>query len=97
MPLDPGYSFVHTIPAPTIAAEEASIRTALQKGGYSRAELLPLRDVAIDSLIDGLHDAADNLSIQNYTLDCQMGWDGNLDVTASFGTEADMVLFRFAI
>ena len=52
---------------------------------------------AIGSLIEGLHDDADDLSIQNYTLDCRMDWDGNLDVTLSFGTEADMVLFKIRV
>jgi hypothetical protein len=50
--------------------------------------------LAIGSLIESLHDDADNLSIQNYSLDCQMGCDGNLDVTLSFGHEAEMVLLK---
>jgi hypothetical protein len=94
MPLNPDCSFVHTIPAPTIAAEEAKIRIALQKGGYRRAQFVPLRDAAVGSLIEDLHDDADDLSIQNYSLDYRTDCDGNLAVAASFGNEADMVLFK---
>jgi hypothetical protein len=97
MPLNPDCSFVHTIPAGTIAAEEARIRSALQKGGYRRAKSVPLGEAAIGSLIEGLHDAADDLSIQNYSLDHQIGCDGSLAVTADFATEADMVLFKIRV
>jgi hypothetical protein len=90
-------SFVHTIPAPKIAAEEARIRIALQKGGYRRAEFVPLRDAAIGSLIENLHDDAAYLSLRNYTLDYKIDWDGNLEVGFSFATEADVVLFKLAI
>jgi hypothetical protein len=83
MPLNPDCSFVHTIPATTIVAEVARIRIALQKGGYRRAEFVPLHDAAISSLIENLHDDADGLSIQNYTLDCQIDCGGNLAVTLS--------------
>jgi hypothetical protein len=90
-------SVVHTVSERIILAVEARIRIALQKGGYRRAEFVPLRDAAIGSLIEGLHNDAAYLSLRNYELDCRMGLDGNVDITASFGTEADMSLFRFAI
>jgi hypothetical protein len=80
-----------------IAAEEAKIRIALQKGGYRRAESVSLRDAAVGSLIEDLHDAADDLSIQDYSLECRMDCDGNLAVAASFATEADMVLFEIRV
>jgi hypothetical protein len=90
-------SFVHRIPERIILAEEARIRIALQNGGYRKAGSVPLREAAIGSLIENLHDDANDLSIQNYTLDYQMDFDGNLAVVLHFGHVADMVLFRFAI
>jgi hypothetical protein len=53
--------------------------------------------LAIGGLIESLHDDADNLSIQNYSLDYQMDCRGNLDVALSFGDVADMVLFRVRV
>jgi hypothetical protein len=58
---------------------------------------LPLREAAIGSLIDGLYNHADDLSIQNYTLDCQMEWDGNLEIAISFGQVADIGLFKIRV
>jgi hypothetical protein len=95
--LSSGCSFVHTIPAPTIAAEVASIRRALQKGGYRKADSLLLREAAIGSLIDDLHDAANNLSVPSYSLYYRTDGDGNLEVALTFGHVADMVLFKIRV
>jgi hypothetical protein len=94
---DLDYSFVHRIPERIILAEEARIRIALQNGGYRKGASVPLREAAIGSLIDDLHDDADYLSIENYSLDYRMDWDGNLDVTLSFGHVADVVLFKIRV
>jgi len=56
-----------------------------------------LSDDAISSVINDLHDNADDLSIQNYDLDYRTDCDGNLAVVFSFGHVADMVLFKIRV
>jgi uncharacterized protein YfcZ (UPF0381/DUF406 family) len=54
---------------------------------------VPIRVAANVSVIDNLHNDADNLS----SLDSQLDRDGNLDVALSFSTEAEMVLFKLRV
>lgn len=92
----PDRTYVHTIPAATLHREEMEVARALLAGGHRKADRIEPFTVAVEILIDDLHDIAVYQSIDNYRTDYAINEYGNLEITFVFASLAQAVLFRLA-
>jgi hypothetical protein len=95
--LFPGRTYAHTIPFEVLRAEEHEITRALSLGGHRKADRIEPFPIAVDVLIDDLHDIAIEHGIDDYRVDHDINANGDLEVEMTFGSVVDMVHFKLAL
>jgi hypothetical protein len=93
----PERTYVRTIPHRDLFEEECEITRALTLGGHRKADRLETYQMAVDVIVDDLHDIAFEHGIDGYRVHATINAEADLEVTMVFRRIVDMVHFKLAL